>query len=245
MSAEQKRIGVLSNPSGHQHLSPSVLHARMRMDAGTEQVQEHTCSAVPSFRITKQHSLRLDGKKMAGGRTLEKLIAAGAELETKSKRKTALTEAAFIGSAERIEVLLAAVANIDAGDDFNKTPLMVAADREFPGNVSLLINAGAKLELRDNNGITALIHAAFDGMTENAITLVKAGADIDAQDKFGRTAAMVAASMGYPKTLFALLDLGANTAIRDDKGRGILEHAESLGNFDNAKALQQLKERLP
>jgi len=100
--------------------------------------------------------------------------------------KTALFRAAEHGCAAIVEALIEAGANVDARDQFDRTPLIVGAWKSEV--VRLLISAGANVNAASNDGHTALMVAAQVGYTETADLLLKAGADFSIRDQRGCTA---------------------------------------------------------
>ena len=65
-------------------------------------------------------------------------------------------------------ILVQAGVEIDAFDDNNETPLMIAAYNGYPAMTRYLITAGAKLELKSDDGMTALHLATQNGHLECA-----------------------------------------------------------------------------
>ena len=65
-------------------------------------------------------------------------------------------------------ILVQAGVEIDAFDDNNETPLMIAAYNGYPAMTRYLITAGAKLDLKSDDGMTALHLATQNGHLECA-----------------------------------------------------------------------------
>lgn len=132
-----------------------------------------------------------------------------------------------------LDLLLDNGATIDARNDIQRTPLMIAA---VAGNVEaarLLLDRGADIEARElRQGDTPLILASFYGHLEIVKLLVENGADIHATDREGRASFRRAAippsytRVGGPALLEYLKSKGADPNARDDSGLSVLEWAE-------------------
>jgi len=91
--------------------------------------------------------------------------------------------AAWKGSAECVDLLIKAGADLNLKDNGGLTALMKAAGQGSPECVDLLIKAGADLNLKDKAGMTALMKAAGQGSPECVDLLIKAGADLNLKDR--------------------------------------------------------------
>lgn len=80
--------------------------------------------------------------------------------------RTPLIEAAHVGCAGTVELLLDRGADISASDGEGTTALMAAAGRRHVKAARILIDRGADLRVRDRRGNTALAAAAQVGCTE-------------------------------------------------------------------------------
>jgi ankyrin repeat protein len=130
---------------------------------------------------------------------VQKLVAGGANIEAKSRGKytkgmTMLQVAVWYGwTAEAVELLIKAGANVNATDARGNTALIHATqckpvDRQV---VELLIRAGAGVNQKDRKGMTPLMHAAMcDNSPHTIELLLKAGARHGAADNTGWTALM-------------------------------------------------------
>jgi ankyrin repeat protein len=72
------------------------------------------------------------------------------------------------------------LAKVDNRNNWQRTPLILAAMCEQPKAVALLIKYGADVNAKDKDGITAVLHAAFKGNVDIMRSLVNAGATLDA-----------------------------------------------------------------
>lgn len=93
--------------------------------------------------------------------------------------QTALGQAAWVGAAEIVTMLLDKGANIEAADSEGKTPLLNAAGHVFPGTletVRVLVARKADVNARDKAGNTPISEAIKHGAPGVAELLKKSGA---------------------------------------------------------------------
>jgi len=88
-----------------------------------------------------------------------------------------LLKATEQGNLQQVKSLLAKGANIDAKDDFDRTPLMLSAFGGHDAIAALLIQAGADVRAKAKYGQTALQFAVERGHGAIAALLKAAGAD--------------------------------------------------------------------
>lgn len=125
-------------------------------------------------------------------------------------------------SAECIQTLIEAGANVNAKTSDRRTPLMHALSRP-PHNaefIRALIKAGADVNAKTSEGYTALhcvvnlfcwSDAAYDEETTKTVNLLAdAGADLEAQQHWGWTPLMFALLEGMTHDVRALLAVGAD-----------------------------------
>jgi len=120
-------------------------------------------------------------------------IAGGAELDTRDRNgRTALSAAAARDHVEVMELLIAAGADIEAGNDkeYGMTALMYAAVSGSPDSVVLLLDAGAEIAKTDDSGNTALMFACEYRKPETAAALIDRGAGVNTTDKSMKTPLM-------------------------------------------------------
>ncbi|NDE18597.1 ankyrin repeat domain-containing protein [bacterium] len=85
------------------------------------------------------------------------LIAAGANVTSRSNRSTTALHVAATWSHEAVNALIKAGADVNARNEFNRTPIFYALDlRSLP----LLLEAGADIEARDHLGRTPVVFVA-------------------------------------------------------------------------------------
>lgn len=130
---------------------------------------------------------------------------------------------------EMIWILINAGASIDAQNDEDLTPLMIAILNGFVSAVMILIDAGASLDLVDRPiGYTALHYAVLFGGSEILNLLIDNGAALNVQDNEGKTPLFHAAEIGDAISLQKLIHMGANIHIRDRNHRTPLSIARDM-----------------
>ena len=80
-------------------------------------------------------------------------------------------------------MLITHKADVEARNEFNSTPLHLAADQNSTEVAQLLITHKADIEARDEDNNTPLHLAACNSSTEVAQLLITHKADIEARDK--------------------------------------------------------------
>jgi len=166
-----------------------------------------------------------------------------------SVSKNEFFELCRTGSLEQIEDAILSGANVNSRtDDFDNTPIMVAAGYNPDSNVvTALIDAGAIVSRKNYSDETPLMHAAGRNLNKNAIkavlhALVEAGDEINAKDKGGKTPLMWAVKSANLEAVIILLSLGADAKERDRYGTSPLDAAESKKEFRNTDAVRKLRE---
>ena len=144
---------------------------------------------------------------------------------------TALHAAARANSQRLIVALLESGAEIDALDDNDYTPLLLAAGTQRspeplerrnvppatfnPAAIRALAAAGADLEARNQFSHTALQQAAFWDETATIAVLVEAGANLAARERNGLTALQIAMGSGHMAAIVALAEAEAELEVGD------------------------------
>jgi ankyrin repeat protein len=167
--------------------------------------------------------------------TITYLLSQGIRFEQTDKN-SALLQAArgyprgyppgYNESMSKIQLFLAAGADINARDETGSTPLIYTA-----GNadlVPMLIGQGADIHAKNNQGTTVLMQSRHNPSTMKL--LLEMGAAVDAKDSEGRTALMVTV-YGHVDTpnILPLLNAGADINARDNQGRTPLIWAAKYG----------------
>lgn len=126
-----------------------------------------------------------------------------------------------------IEYLVDAGADVNARDEFGRTPLMLVMDRfsDQTDVAAALLLAGAEIDRRDSEGITALMKMAGNGHNAVAELLLSRGAASDMRLGNGLTALILAAMEGHESIVQTLLDGGAQVDLMDGDGRSALFNA--------------------
>ena len=179
-------------------------------------------------------------EKGAGAKLVTLLLDNGADVNVLDKyKRTPLLEAARWLSAEPVEKLITAGANVSYQDDKGMTALIGACHHNKDWQVvKLLIDNGASLSPVDEDGRTALHHAAYEEVSEKSVELLlAAGADADLEDKSGATPLSLAASSyhrdnDFQKQKMAML-LKASSKIPET----VLFSAARSGNVELCRGL--------
>jgi ankyrin repeat protein len=116
-------------------------------------------------------------------------------------------------------ITLGANLNWQDEDNYNFTPLHVAANRGKVEIARMLIDAGANLNVQNEWDGTPLLVAIRWDKVEIARMLIDAGADLDVQEKGGWTPLHWAAGRGQVEIARMLIDAGAKKDIEDNEGR--------------------------
>ncbi len=149
---------------------------------------------------------------------LRTLAADPAAVNTPDARgMTPLHAAALLGSAESVEILLAAGADVQARSTMGATPLILGASS--PEKVKLLVLAGSDPNAQTKAGITPLMIAADAARSAGSVRiLLRAGADLHRASERGTTALLAAAAGGDLETVRLLIRNGAKIEQADKGG---------------------------
>jgi ankyrin repeat protein len=115
------------------------------------------------------------------------LMGCGESQQSAPAPEISIHKAAEDGNIEAVKQHIAAGADVNAKDDWGKTPLYVAALGGHKEIAELLIAEGADINAKDEDGHTPLHQAALDGQKEIAELLIAEGADVNAVGDLGRT----------------------------------------------------------
>ncbi len=153
-----------------------------------------------------------------------------------------LRDAAFAGEIAQVQRALDQGADVNAADEENRTPLMLAAFNDFADVAKLLLDRGAQLDDRDKAGRTALLYAASGPNVRTVRLLLGQGADVNATDGGeGWTALMFAAAEGHATVVQALLENGADTSFQDVDGETALKFATDKGHTSVIGVLEKVR----
>ncbi len=147
---------------------------------------------------------------------------------------------------QEMHVLIDSKIDINQRNEFNMTPLMIAASWGRSENVGLLLSAGADIHARHPKEGTALIFAAKHGTFECVDLLLKAGAETNARGWENTTALIWAACRADERMIAALLSAGGDPYMASDYCGSALKQAQAQPNrweaFQNAQKILFEKE---
>jgi ankyrin repeat protein len=170
-------------------------------------------------------------------------------------RYQGLHAAAHAGDAARIAQLAAAGAELDARDDYGRTPLHVATFARRPGAIQALAKAGAKLNLLESDRYDAVTIASVADDEATLKLLLALGASAkQVTSRYDGTALIAAAHLGHDGVVRQLIAAGAPvdhvnnlhwTAVIESivLGDGGPRHQRTLQALIGAKANLQLADR--
>ena len=150
---------------------------------------------------------------------------------------TPLMIAALKGHKDVVNLLLNKGAEIDKGDDYDRTSLHVAATWGNLHVVELLLEGGAQHNSRTRDGLTPLHWAAEGGHKDVVEVLIDYGTDVDIKDYHGCTPLTWAAMSGHMDTVHLLLKMGGDPNARNLRGETPLEGASRWGHKDVVQVL--------
>ena len=123
--------------------------------------------------------------------------------------KPSIHEAAFDGNIEAVKQHIAGGTDVNARDDYGRTPLHDAAIRFWNSQkyIELLIDNGADVNAMRGGGGTPLSYAASWGHEEIVELLIANGADVNVKDAFSETPLDVATHPDNPNASAVTADL--------------------------------------
>jgi len=182
--------------------------------------------------------------------SIKLLLAKGAEVNAKDRWGNSPLSSAFdshyYSHADKdtvhhptpltIRTLLAAGADIHAGNSVGIPTLMLAARTDSVEALKMLLNAGAQINATDKNGRTVLMFEKWSYMPSVEVfrILLDAKADPNAVAPDGRTPLMFATYGAPPEIIELLLQRGAKASVnaRDNSGQTALMHAAYYSSSD-------------
>ncbi|KAJ3909851.1 ankyrin repeat-containing domain protein [Lentinula edodes] len=131
---------------------------------------------------------------------------------------------------------------LDIQDDYERTPLMIAASRGNFDMVRMLLGHNVDVDARDLHARTPLSYAMGSRSKEVVELLLKQGVqDVNAKDIFGRTLLFDAVDSGSTDLVLLLLHYHDNVRLNaeDHSRRSALSHVAQYGYSDVVKTLLQ------
>jgi ankyrin repeat protein len=148
-------------------------------------------------------------------------------------------------NATQIRSLLAEGAlPVDALDDNNMTPLILASYYGHEESVAELTSGGASVDAESSEGMTALAWASSLGFAEVIDLLLAAGSTVDRPDDGGRTPLMYAAVRGHAEAVVKLVKAGAALEAQSHRKVTALQMAAEAGETDTIRQLVRAGARI-
>ena len=157
--------------------------------------------------------------------------------------QTRLWSAADDGQVETARRLLAGRNGLGgvevdwANASLDGTPLLQAADQNFPEVVKVLLAHRADANKGKNDGRTPLLFAAQKGCVQVATLLLAKGADVNKAAKAEQTPLYIASRFGHKEVVVTLLASGADKTA-EVQGWTALSIARALGHREISALLQ-------
>lgn len=147
--------------------------------------------------------------------------------------------AAYRDDSDQISSFVAAGENIEATDDFGRTPIIIATHQSASNSFMTLLNEGANINARDNEGFDALTIASWKKDATIIDLAVKNGADVfSTRGPRQDTVIGYAARNGDVSTVSSLIPLGVPLNFTNIDGDTPLQQAVKFG--DGGTAYQQI-----
>ena len=153
---------------------------------------------------------------------------------------TPLHRAVWQDTAEIVQLLIAAGADVNARTETGSTPLHSAAQLGTAETIEALIAAGADMNTRTE----ALIIAALSGTAETIEALIAAGADVNTRDEKRYTPLHSAAGNSSADGVQLLIAAGADIAAKADTGKTVWDLAQTNEKLAGTETLWSLAEAL-
>ena len=153
-----------------------------------------------------------------------------------------LHDAAAKDDTATIRTLIAAGAKVDARDEAERTPLLVATQVNAVRAAEALIAAGADVNAKDRIEDSPYLYAGARGHLGILTMTLAAGADLKSVNRYGGTALIPAAERGHVDTVRALIAAGIDVDHVNRLGWTALIEAIILG--DGGPSHQRIVELL-
>ena len=136
-----------------------------------------------------------------------------------------IREAAWEGDIEAVKQYLADGVDVNAKDDWGKTPLHSTAEMRRKEIAELLIANGADVNAKDSWGITPLHYATANDQKETVELLIAEGAEVNVKDKYDGTPLHSATANDHKEIAELLISKGADVNAKNDEGKTPLDLA--------------------
>ena len=154
-----------------------------------------------------------------------------------SKGMIELYLVAYFGIKAIVKLLLEKGADVNAADQFGRTPLYQATKRGHIDIIKLLLEKGADVNAVNSFGRMPLSWASGRGHINIVKLLLEKGANIEAADQDKRTPLYWATVRGHIDIIKLLLEKEANIEAADQDKRTPLYWANKMGHIDIIKLL--------
>lgn len=206
-----------------------------------EQIRFLALAAAFAFPLLNPNAASLhDASKNGNLDEVNRLIAAGADVNTKDDDGTTPLHWAYRSTVSIIEALVAAGADVNAKENKGRTSLHWASGA--PGGESIveaLLIAGSDVNAKDTiYGQTPLYWARSADIVSRLIT---AGADVNAKDNDGKTPLHLPRNVDAIK---ALLAAGADVDAKDNDGLTTLHHVTSAPSSSSEEIIANIMKAL-
>ena len=156
------------------------------------------------------------------------LIGAGADQTIECISGTTWLHYAVLGicSKEVLQAVIDLGADVNATNNSNITPLMLASRKSNVDAMNVLVSAGANQTIQDVNGDTWPHYAVHGNCSKEVLqTVIDLGADVNATNKWNTTSLMLASSKGNVDAMNVLISAGADQTIESISGMTFLHYA--------------------
>ncbi|MFT4327658.1 MAG: ankyrin repeat domain-containing protein [Wolbachia pipientis] len=180
-----------------------------------------------SIRFTDKEILLSDEiDKIYNADSIDKLNYVSSITNLQKSLITSLHLAAQNGDLDQVKLLFDNCGNIEAQDEFGKTPILCAAEAGKWSIVKFLLDNGANINNETTYQETPLHCAVQEGNLDIVKFLFDRGADIESQNAYNEKPLHLAIKAGRLDILKLLLDRGANINAKDKDGKTPLDVAK-------------------
>ncbi len=159
-------------------------------------------------------------------------------MDAKPDPNTELLDAAALGDADRVRAALQNGADIEAGDDHQRTALLLAATHDHVDVARVLIANGADPDALDDRHDTPWLVTGVTGSVAMLEVLLPAGPDLTIRNRFGGVAVIPASHRGHVDYVRRVAQTDIDLNHINDPGWTALLEAVILG--DGSERYQQI-----